>query len=93
MPEEKKSRSLHNIIIESRSRALLSGVSDVDSFDDKRVILFTDLGMLTISGESLHISRLNVDNGEMSVEGNINSICYSNEQNQKGVSFFTKLFR
>lgn len=93
MPEEKKARAMHNVIVENRGNVLVSGVTDVDSFDEKKVILFTDLGMLTISGENLHINKLSVDNGEMSVQGNINSLTYSNEQNLKGTGFFTKLFR
>lgn len=92
MSDEKK-KLAHNVIIESRSTVLISGVTDVDSFDEKKIIMFTDLGMLTILGESLHINKLSVDTGEMSVEGNINSLIYSNEQSQKGVGFFTKLFR
>lgn len=93
MNEDKKILSVpNNIIMEDRRILTVSGVSDVDSFDEETVVVYTDLGLLTIRGSSLHINRLSVETGELSVEGEINSLAYSDTQ-PKGASFFSKVFR
>ena len=60
MVDEKKVVKLpHNLILEDRRALSVSGVADIDSFDEQSVILFTDLGELTVKGFNLHINKLN----------------------------------
>lgn len=93
MAEEKRSITLpHNIIIEDRRLMTVSGVSDVDSFDEQTVVVFTDMGELTVRGNDLHINRLNIEIGELFIEGKIYSITYTDEQPHSG-GFFSKVFR
>ena len=40
----------HNLILEDRSKLTLTGVTDVDCFDERMINLFTGLGELTIKG-------------------------------------------
>ena len=82
----------HNLILKDRSELTLSGVTDVDSFDETSIIAYTDYGELTISGSALHISSLDVDKGEMSVDGKISSLVYI-DQGPKATGFFSKVFR
>ena len=70
----------------------ISGITDVDSFDEQAVVVYTDLGLLTIRGSSLHINRLSIETGELSVEGEISSLTYTDAQ-PKNASFFSKVFR
>ena len=94
MAEEKKVfKTAHNIIIESRRNVTVSGVMDIDSFDDESVILFTELGELTIKGVNLHINKIDVNSGDLTMEGEIDSFSYSENRPQKGGGFFAKLFR
>ena len=53
----------HHLVLEDRRALTVSGVSDVDSFDELTVIIYTDLGELTVKGEGLHINRLNPAGG------------------------------
>ena len=93
MTEENKVQALpHNLIMENRNRLTVSGVSDVDSFDEQTVVIFTQMGELTVRGSDLHIINLNVDSGELSLEGTVNSLTYSDEQPGKG-GFFSRVFR
>ena len=70
LTEEKKLVPIpHQLMLEDRQRLTVSGVSDVDSFDDTAIVVYTDMGELTIKGEGLHISRLNVETGDLKVEG------------------------
>lgn len=93
MAEEKRQSSMpHNLVLEDRRMLTVSGVSDVDSFDEETVVVFTDLGELTVRGTNLHINRLSVDVGELTVEGNIAALIYSDDGPKNG-GFFSKVFR
>ena len=49
------------------------------------------MGLLAIKGSDLKLNRLNLDNTELLVEGNISSLVYSDNY-QKG-SFLQRLFK
>lgn len=94
MPEEKKTISLpHNLVLEDRRTLTLSGVSDVDSYDEQTIIVFTEMGELTIRGEQLHVNKLSLDTGEMNVDGRILSLTYTDDAPKQGGGFFSRVFR
>jgi len=90
--EDKKVTMPQNLILEDRRILNVSGVSDVDSFDERTIIVFTELGELTVRGSDLHINRLSVETGELQLEGRIVSLSYADEQ-PKNAGFFSKVFR
>lgn len=90
--ETNKVISSHNLILENRKKLSLTGVTDVDSFDESTIVAYTDCGELTISGTELHICVLNIEQGELTVEGNVVSMTYLNQQ-PKSSGFFGKMFR
>lgn len=93
MLDEKKVISMpHNLILEDRHSLSVSGVSDVDSFDEQTIVAYTDKGELTVRGNFLHINRLSIETGELSVEGDIISLSYSDEQ-PRSAGFFSRVFR
>ncbi len=93
MTEENKVQAMpHNLIMENRNHLTISGVSDVDSFDEQTVVIFTQMGELTVRGSDLHITNLNVDAGELSLDGTISSLSYSDEQ-PRGGGFFSRVFK
>ncbi len=79
-----------NIIMENRSRMSISGVSDVENFDENSVRLCTNRGLLSIKGSGLHIERLNLETGELAVEGLIDGLEYSESVESGG--FWSRLF-
>ncbi|MDR1409068.1 MAG: sporulation protein YabP [Oscillospiraceae bacterium] len=84
----------HTLSLENREGLRLTGISDVDSFDEQTVAVFTDMGELTVRGSGLHINKLSLDTGELSLEGRVDSLTYSNQaQRQSGGGFFTRMFR
>ncbi len=89
--QKNQREDVQNIIIESRRRISVSGVEDVDSFDECDMILQTTMGTLSIKGEGLHIIRMSVEMGELSVEGEIQSLQYNNIKQQGGM--FSRHFR
>ena len=89
-----KGEDIHNIIIENRGKISVSGVEDIESFNEEEIILHTCRGVLFIKGENLHINRLSVDSGDTQIMGNINSLDYpSNYGKSKGAGFVGRLFR
>ncbi|MFR1509604.1 MAG: sporulation protein YabP [Acutalibacteraceae bacterium] len=93
MIEEKKDVKLsHNLILKERKSLNISGVLDVDSFDDNAVVAYTDLGELTIKGSNLHINKINLDSGDLELDGEVYSLEYAEDRPAER-GFFSKLFR
>lgn len=93
MAEDKRNVQMpHHMILEDRRALTISGVSDVDSFDEMMVVVYTDLGELTVKGQGLHINRLNVETGELMLEGSIDSLTYAEVHSRSG-GFFGRLFK
>lgn len=80
----------HKIIIESKERAVVTGVEDVDSFNENEVIFLTSLGMMTIIGHDLHISKLNLDDGQLVVDGSIECADYADHDELRHKKGFFK---
>lgn len=66
----------HNIIMENRKKISVSAVEDVDSFDEHGVTVYTSMGALDIKGRDIHMTKLNLESGEIIVEGEFDSIIY-----------------
>lgn len=81
----------HTLILENRAVLILTGVIDVAGFDEQTVNMLTDLGGLVVKGVGLHISKLSLETGEVTVEGSINSLQYTHAQQSKSV--ISKIFR
>ncbi|MGL5973110.1 MAG: sporulation protein YabP [Oscillospiraceae bacterium] len=90
--DARQNPKVHNIILENRKFMTISGVSDIDSFDEQSVILFTDLGDIEVRGNNLHINKLNVDSGEVHIEGEIFALIYNDNIKTSG-NFWSKLFK
>ncbi len=78
-----------------KGRELLSasGIEDVDSFDDNRVVAYTTEGQMTVKGAQLKINRLSVEGGELEIEGIIDSIEYHDSHKTSGGGLFSKIFK
>lgn len=84
--EDKKSIQtgvIQNLVLENREKLNVSGVLDVLSFDDQIVMVETELGLLTVKGENIRINKLSLDTSEIVVEGEIDSLAYSNKDLDK----------
>jgi len=81
----------HHLTLDERERLCVSGVTEVDSFDEETIVMLTSKGKLVIRGQNLHIDKLSVDIGELSVEGTINSLEYADDL-RIGGGFFARLF-
>lgn len=73
---ETASGKKHTLVLEHRAKLLLSGVEDVSGFNEETVSVKTTAGVLVIKGERLHIDKLSLETGEVSVDGKINAMQY-----------------
>ena len=95
MEEKIGSNRQHKLILQNRSKGNITAICDVVSFDENAVVLDTDMGLLTIKGKELHVSRLTLEKGEVDIEGTIDSMVYSSNEalRKSGESLFTRLFK
>ena len=82
----------HTLNLTGRERAVITGVSDVDCFNEQLVVLLTDAGQMTVTGEGLHVENLNLKDGQLVIEGEIASIEYSGRPRREG-GVLSRLFR
>ncbi len=82
----------HQLILQDRRQLEMTGVSDVDSFDDSTVVAYTALGQLTVHGSGLHIRQLDLSSGSFSLEGQIDTLAYTEMSAHRG-GFFGRLLR
>ncbi len=83
----------HTMILENRRTLSLSGVTDVDSFDEREIVLYTGLGELTVTGRDLHINTVSIETGNMNIEGDIWSVQYGDRDKHSPLSLLGRLFR
>jgi len=66
----------HHIILEEREQLVISGVEEVERFDEEEIVMNTTAGTLVVGGAGLHIGKLNLDGGELHVDGSIHTLLY-----------------
>lgn len=92
-PSVTKPKSAHHISIDNREKATITGVLDVESFNDSEIIIRSQAGMLTLFGQGLHINKLDLDMGQLHVDGFIGGVEYHEEPEKQSGGVFSKIFR
>lgn len=83
---------VHRLQLDGREKLTVSGVEDVERFDDTCIVLTTCAGTLVVSGEALHIGKLSLDGGELHVDGRIDALTYEDTPEARGGGLFSRLF-
>lgn len=83
----------HGLTLSGRKRGTVTGVLDVFSFDEHEILLKTSQGMLTVKGRGLHVSRLELEKGEVDLDGEVDTLAYSGkEPRKKQGSLLSRMF-
>lgn len=90
MPHEERTLP-HALTLTGRQMLALSGVTDVSAFDENTIAMDTSMGTLTVRGENLHVEKLTLDQGELTLTGEIQSLEYDDTASQRG-GLFSRLF-
>lgn len=83
----------HSVRMEYREKAYITGVDDVDSFNESEIHMITSAGRFSITGNDLHITNLNLDEGQVIVEGTIVATQYDDVDTERSGSLFSNLFK
>lgn len=83
----------HNLALCNRETMELDGVTEVHSFDEEKVLIGTQMGMLTVKGTNMQITLLDIANGKLAISGHIRSLDYSDKDMSKKTGFFKSLFK
>lgn len=82
----------HRVTLEGRDRLTVSGVEDVDRFDENEIVMNTAEGTLVVTGENLHIDKLSLDGGELHVDGRVEALSYEDAGPSRGGGLLSRLF-
>lgn len=88
--------SEHSLLLNDRKTLEMTGVNNVNTFDEQEIILETVMGYLYVIGEQLHISMLNLDEGKVVVEGSVTNIEYKADGKDikaRGKNILTRLLK
>lgn len=77
-------QTAHRLELTGRERLTVSGVEDVERFDETGIVMSTSAGTLVVTGEDLHIGKLSLDGGELHVEGRVDSVTYEDDGAGRG---------
>ncbi|MBQ2615035.1 MAG: sporulation protein YabP [Clostridia bacterium] len=84
----------HTVSMENRKKVTICEVEDVESFDEEKVCVHTSMGMLTVIGSDFRIHKLNVDDGQLVIEGMVDELKYSQTHHRENQgSLFSRLFQ
>jgi sporulation protein YabP len=85
----------HKALVSNRKNGNFTGILDVLSFDVSQILLETEMGMLIVRGKDLHVNRLNLEKGEVDLDGLINSLEYSDvpKPGEKAAGVLGRLFK
>lgn len=90
---QKEEGTVHKLFITDRSLGSITGVKDVISFDLEEIILETVMGILNIKGSELHVKSINLDRGQVDIEGTVDAVHYADTKLMKKQSFVGRLFK
>ena len=95
MADEKRPSGRHTVVIDRREAVSVTGVIDVLSFDEETIIAETEMGVLILRGDNLHVNRLNLETGDLEIDGAISHLSYEDSvgYGKGGKNLLSKLFR
>ncbi len=85
----------HSVVMTNRETVVVEGVVSVEKFDEQEIVLETDMGVLAIRGEELHVEQLSLERGHLTVKGLVRSVDYIEDGGRltRRKGFMERLFR
>lgn len=92
MQKNEQQKNPHSVILEERKTLRVTGVVDVEEFDETRVCAMLEGSSFDICGKNLRVLGFSAESGELSVEGEIDSLSYSAPFSKKA-GIIARIFR
>ncbi len=90
---QKEEIASHKLWLTGRETGTVTGVKDVVSFDLTQIVLDTQMGILTIKGTGLHVKTVNLERGQVDMEGKVETLTYADSKAMKNRSMVGRLFK
>ena len=81
----------HELNLSNRKELSITGAKNIESFDSEEFLIETNLGFLHIKGSGLTLDKMDNENNELLIKGQINSLSYVT--NQKGKESKGNIFK
>lgn len=88
-----KKNGPHSVYIENRNRMVITDVADVENFTEETILLTIDKGGLVVKGQSLHIQRLDLEEGKVVITGFVQSVVYTEKKQKQEKSLLGRLLK
>ena len=82
--------SKQTMVLEDRQQLNITGITNVDSFDETMIELSGVMGSIDIRGEGLRITALDLDKGKIAVGGTVEAIVYGQSREERSVRHKSK---
>ncbi len=86
----------HRLTLSNREDMEVTGVTNVETFDEEEIIMETEQGLLAIRGTELNVKHLNLDQGEVKITGYFIELIYSEQKEPggaRGKGLLERLFK
>ena len=83
----------HQVTLTNRKELFIEGVKSIQSFDSSEFLIETIMGYMVIRGKGLMLGKMDNDNEELSIKGEVSAIEYISAAKDKNTSFLKKLFK
>nr|MDD6336345.1 sporulation protein YabP [bacterium] len=83
----------HTIMVENREHIIVTGVQDVESFNEAEVTLVTEGGVLTLIGQGMHIVKLSLEEGQLVLDGLMEAMEYAQQRQEGRRGLFSRMMR
>ena len=83
----------HKVSLTNKKDLLIEGVKTIDSFDSNEFLVETIMGYMHIEGKGLMLGKMDNDNEDLTIKGEINKLEYVNSNKDKEKSFLKKIFK
>ena len=83
----------HVVNIDNREKLSITGVTDIESFNEENILLILENGGLIIKGEDLHVQKLDLDEGMVLISGAISAAVYTEKKDKQEKGFLKKILK
>lgn len=82
----------NTVVMKDRHEINVSGAVSLGSYDERAIVMETGVGSLEVHGTELNVRHMDLENGDIIIEGRIQSLIYGNGEKQKK-SFLKRFIR
>lgn len=74
--DETRRAAPHSLVVEQREKSRITGVEDVECFNEEIAVITTSMGAITVTGSGLKVAKLDLQAGCVELEGRVDSMEY-----------------